>query len=65
LNLTKRVKLTETKEIEVRVDAVNVLNHPNFGAPSAANLSINSPSFGRINTATGSRSFVMNSRLNF
>jgi hypothetical protein len=65
LNLTKRVKLTETKEIEVRVDAVNVLNHPNFGAPPAANLSINSTSFGRINTATGSRSFVMNSRLNF
>src|SRR6266571_890962 len=30
MNLTKRVKITETKEFELRVDAVNVLNHPNF-----------------------------------
>src|SRR5262249_55946001 len=65
MNLTKRVKLTETKEFELRVDASNVLNHPNFAAPVAANLSINSVSFGRITTATGSRSFVINTRLNF
>jgi hypothetical protein len=65
MNLTKRVKLTETKEFELRIDASNVLNHPNFGAPVAANLSINSTSFGRITTATGARSFVINSRLNF
>jgi hypothetical protein len=28
LNLLKRVRLTENKTLEVRVDAVNVLNHP-------------------------------------
>jgi len=33
-------------EIEVRLDAVNVLNHPNFDAPLAANMSINLTSFG-------------------
>jgi hypothetical protein len=65
MNLTKRVKMTETKEFELRVDAVNLLNHPNFGAPPAANLSINSTSFGRITTATGARSFVINTRVNF
>jgi hypothetical protein len=65
MNLTKRVKLTETKEFELRIDASNILNHPNFGAPAAGNLSINSVSFGRITTATGARSFVMNTRLNF
>jgi hypothetical protein len=62
MNLAKRVKITETKEFEFRIDAVNVLNHPNFGAP---NVNINSPSFGRITSATGARSFVINSRLNF
>ncbi|MBI2150151.1 MAG: TonB-dependent receptor [Acidobacteria bacterium] len=62
LNLAKRVKLTETKEFELRVDAVNVLNHPNFGNP---NLNINNNNFGRITTARGSRSFVINSRINF
>jgi hypothetical protein len=65
MNLTKRVKISEGKEFEMRLDASNILNHPNFAAPTAANLSINSVSFGRITTATGARSFVINTRLNF
>ena len=64
-NLIKRVRITETKEFEFRLDAVNVLNHPNFSAPTAANLNINSSSFGRITTAGGNRRFVVNARLNF
>ena len=75
VNLIKHIRITETKEFEFRVDASNVLNHPNFGAP---NLNINSigtgtatgtggtnVAFGRITTAGGNRSFVINSRLNF
>jgi hypothetical protein len=62
LNLIKRVRITETKEFELRVDSVNVLNHPNFGAPD---LSINSTSFGRITTASGDRTFIINARVNF
>ena len=62
LNMIKRVKITETKEFEFRVDSLNVLNHPNFGTPD---LSINSTSFGRITTAAGERTFVINARLNF
>src|SRR5207244_1618164 len=62
MDLIKRVRITETKEFEFRVDAVNVLNHPNFGNP---NLNIDSTSFGRITTATGNRRFLMNLRLNF
>jgi hypothetical protein len=64
-NLIKRVRLTETKEFEFRVDAVNILNHPVFSAPLAANMSINSNSFGRITSAGGNRRFVINARLNF
>jgi hypothetical protein len=62
LNLIKRVRITETKEFEFRVDAVNVLNRANFDDPV---VNINSTSFGRITTATGNRRFVMNLRLNF
>ena len=62
MNLIKRVKIAETKQFEFRVDALNVLNHPNFSNP---NLNINSSSFGRITSATGNRSFVFNLRLNF
>ncbi len=62
MNLIKRVRVTETKEFEVRVDATNVLNRPNFGTPE---LNINSSSFGRITTATGNRRFTVNARLSF
>jgi hypothetical protein len=62
MNLAKKVKLSESKEFELRVDAVNILNHPNFGNP---NLNMNGTTFGRITTATGSRSFVVNTRVNF
>ena len=63
MNLIKRFKIHETAEFEFRLDAINVLNHPNFGNP---NTNINDTNtFGRITTATGSRSFVVNSRINF
>lgn len=62
-NLVKRVKITETKEFEIRLDAINVLNHPNFGAPT---VSINSNQFGRISLpTTGNRQFIFNARVNF
>src|SRR5262249_31207641 len=62
-NLDKRIKIAETKEFELRLDAINVLNHPNFDNP--VTLDINDPNFGRIQTATGNRQFVLNARVNF
>jgi len=62
MNLIKRVKLAETREFELRVDAINVLNHPVFDNPT---LNINSTDFGRITSAKGARTFVLNARVNF
>jgi len=62
MNLIKRIRIDETKEFEVRVDAINVLNHSNWGNP---NVDINSTNFGRITTKTGNRTFTLNARLNF
>jgi hypothetical protein len=53
----------ETKEFEFRLDAINVLNHPNFGNPSTNINGVNT--FGLITTATGSRRFIVNTRINF
>ncbi|HYR43701.1 MAG TPA: hypothetical protein VER98_11795, partial [Terriglobia bacterium] len=64
-NLIKRVKITETKEFEFRVDAVSVLNHPIFDPPTAVNMTIDSTSFGRITTASGIRRFTIGARVNF
>jgi|SRR5688572_26613652 len=62
MNLSKRIRISETKSVEFRMDAINVLNHPNWGTP---NTNVNSTSFGRITTATGARSFTGNIRVNF
>jgi hypothetical protein len=62
-NLVKRVRIDERKEVEIRLDAINVLNHPNFGNPTAG---INSTQFGRIALPTAwNRQFVFNARVNF
>jgi hypothetical protein len=62
LNLIKRVRIDERKEFEVRVDAIDILNTPQWGDP---NLNINSLNFGRITSATGNRQFTINARVNF
>jgi hypothetical protein len=62
MTLSKRVKLDETRELQLRVDAINVLNKPQWGNPT---LDINSLSFGRITSATGNRTFTVNARVNF
>jgi hypothetical protein len=74
VNVIKRVRITETKEFEFRVDAVNALNHPNFGYntgrdtqdnPFLLNTNMNSPDFGRFTDAQGARRFTISGRLNF
>ena len=62
VNLVKRVRLGERKEFELRLDAIDVLNSPQFGNPDA---DINSTTFGRITTAGGNRVLVLNARINF
>ncbi|MBI2149063.1 MAG: carboxypeptidase regulatory-like domain-containing protein [Acidobacteria bacterium] len=64
LNVVKRFQIDEAgKTFEFRLDAINVLNKPNWGNPS---VDINSNNnFGRITTATGARRFVVNARVSF
>jgi hypothetical protein len=72
MDLIKRIRLTETKNLEFRLDAINILNHPNFAAPTS---SINgNNNFGRITSLLsgvnlggngGMRSFIVNARVNF
>ncbi len=65
VNLVKRVKIGERREFEFRLDAIDVLNSPQFGNPAAADSDINSQTFGRITTATGNRVLVLGARVNF
>jgi hypothetical protein len=54
-SLSRNFPLYERLVLQLRLEAFNVLNHPNFGNPSA---SVNSPtSFGRITSAQAPRIF--------
>jgi hypothetical protein len=62
-NLSKSFRVSESKSLQLRVDATNVLNHPQPGNPT---LDINSgTAFGRITTKTGGRSFQGQLRFTF
>ena len=62
VNLIKKIRLREDKELIVRGDAINLLNSPQFGDP---NTNINSTNFGRITTASGERIIAVSMRVNF
>ena len=62
MNLVKRFQIREATEFEIRADAINILNHANFGNPV---VNINSTSFGRISSASEGRTFTINARLSF
>jgi hypothetical protein len=64
MNLSKAFKITESTRLQFRADAVNVLNHPQAGAPS---LTINTPTtlWGSTTTKTGTRTFQAQLRLDF
>ena len=62
--MSKMVRLSESKSIQVRLDATNILNHPGVGNPT---LDINNTNaFGLINSKDDSkREFKGSVRLNF
>ena len=63
MNLVKRIRIAETKELEFRVDAINLLNHTNFNSPDA---NINSTTFGRITSSFGDNRIIeLHARFNF
>jgi len=66
VNLIKRIRFRESRELVVRGDAINVLNSPRFDNPVT---DINSVDFGRITrndpNSVASRIIALSMRLNF
>jgi hypothetical protein len=61
-NLQKRVQLTESTALSLRIDANNIFNHPTPGNP---NLDINSGTFGEIDEKSGNRTLAAQVRFEF
>jgi hypothetical protein len=65
LGASKTISIDESKSVQIRIDARNVLNHPILGNPS---LNINTPAtFGQISgtSVTGARQFQGQLRFTF
>jgi hypothetical protein len=68
LSLLKRVALTESARIEFGAQVANVLNHPNYLAPSSLTLGV--PGFGQVTSmqsaeAGGPRAMQLTGRVTF
>jgi hypothetical protein len=61
-NVSKAFRLTENKTIQLRVDATNVLNHPNWNEPT---LSIQSSNFGRTTGKGGPANRTVQAQVRF
>jgi hypothetical protein len=62
--VSKRFQVTESKSVQLRVDALNVFNHPQPTNPSLTLATAGTP-FGNIASKTGTRSFQAQLRLSF
>jgi len=65
-NISKNFRISESKSLQFRMDATNILNHPTPGDPigfTGTNSASNN--FGRIDTKTGSRTFQGQLRFTF
>jgi hypothetical protein len=60
--MSKSILINESLEFTIRMDAINVLNKPQWDSPE---LDITDTEFGRITDASGERSFTFNVRLDF
>jgi hypothetical protein len=61
-NLQKRIRIGESRNVAIRLDARNIFNHPTPGNP---NLNLNTGTFGQITTKTGNRTLAGQIRLQF
>jgi hypothetical protein len=67
MTVGKRFRFSETKDLEIRMEAQNVTNTPSFAVPDANLVLTNRGSFGQIlgNTASTSRKIQFAAKFNF
>jgi len=55
MSLVKNLRVTESKSLQLRLEAFNVFNHAQFFGPSAVDGNISSSTFGRVVSAAAPR----------
>jgi hypothetical protein len=65
VQVSKTVNFTESKSLDIRVEAFNVFNHAQFYGPSAVDGEINDPAFGQVVGAAAPRLVQVAAKLHF
>ena len=66
MQITKNVRLTESKSLDLRVEAFNVFNHAQFYGPAAVDGEVdNASTFGTIVSATDPRLIQVAAKFTF
>ncbi len=65
LALLKSIRISEGKTLQLRMEAFNVFNHPQFFGPSAVNGNISSPLFGQVVQASPPRLLQLAAKFTF
>jgi hypothetical protein len=65
LTLAKRLRVTESKCLEFRLEAFNALNHAQFYGPAAVDGEVNDPHFGEVVGAAAPRLMQFATKFNF
>ncbi|HXX18662.1 MAG TPA: TonB-dependent receptor [Candidatus Acidoferrum sp.] len=63
--LLKKVPLTESKSLQLRLETFNIFNHAQFFGPQAVDGNIASATFGRVISATSPRLVQLAAKFNF
>jgi len=62
VSASKTIRVSESKSFQIRIDTLNVMNHPIPGTP---NYTVGGTNFGAVTTKTGSRTFQGQLRVSF
>jgi hypothetical protein len=65
LQLSKSIRLTESKSLDIRIEAFNVFNHAQFYGPSSVDGEVNDSMFGTVVSAAAPRLVQMAAKLLF
>jgi hypothetical protein len=65
IELTKTVASSESKSLDIRVEAFNVFNHAQFYGPAAVDGEINDPAFGKVVSAAAPRLVQVAAKFHF
>ncbi len=65
MELTKTVRITETKSLDLRIEGFNVFNHAQFYGPASVDGEINDANFGRVVSAADPRLVQLAAKFTF